>query len=109
MLNKNIQSGAFIKHKQHKYFVKNYKEGLNQLINIVHQTQQKQRYKGLGEMNPKQLWDTTMNPSNRRMLNIKVHDFDEANKIFSILMGDNVLARKNFIKNNAILVNNLDI
>jgi DNA gyrase subunit B len=68
-----------------------------------------QRYKGLGEMNPEQLWDTTMNPANRVLRQVNIEDNKESDKIFDVLMGEEVMPRRKFIQTHAKNVKNLDI
>ena len=86
---------------------------LNELHRVIMNGARKgldvQRYKGLGEMDAKELWETTMDPDNRQLLQISLDDMAAANSIFSTLMGSAVEARRNYIEQNAALVQNLDI
>ncbi|HDI79116.1 MAG TPA: DNA gyrase subunit B, partial [Desulfobacteraceae bacterium] len=102
--------GPFILRRQENVKAyKDYESLLEDILNISKKGITIQRYKGLGEMNPEQLWKTTMDPEKRRLLRIKIEDFLEAEGIFSVLMGDKVDARRQFIQENALEVKELDI
>jgi DNA gyrase/topoisomerase IV subunit B len=88
-------------------------KNLTTLARLVEESSRKglsmQRFKGLGEMNPEQLWETTLDPEARVLMQVKINDAEIANETFSILMGDVVEPRKNFIVSNALRVDNLDV
>ena len=97
-----------IKDKEEKVF-NNPFELFQELINLGKKGVSIQRYKGLGEMNPDQLWETTLNSSNRILLKVTIDDAAEADSIFSVLMGDEVAPRRKFIEDNALEIEELDI
>ncbi len=91
------------------YEVVNLREAATRIFEEAKKGYSMQRYKGLGEMNPEQLWETTMDPENRSMLKVSIDDAVETDQIFSTLMGDDVVPRREFIEMNALRVTNLDI
>ena len=100
---------AVLRHKEKDYTVASPSELLDQIFALGRRGINLQRYKGLGEMNPDQLWDTTLDPDARTLLQVKISHADEADEVFSTLMGDVVEPRREFIQDNALRVANLDI
>jgi len=104
-----LGTGAYVAKGSEKQEVGSFREAINWLLEQAKKGQQIQRYKGLGEMNPEQLWDTTINPQTRRLIQVRIEDALAANDIFATLMGDAVEPRREFIERNALAVANLDI
>jgi DNA gyrase subunit B len=104
-----VREGAQARRGDTARAVKSFKEGLDWLLAEAKGGMSIQRYKGLGEMNPEQLWETTMDPTKRILLKVQVDDAIGADEIFSTLMGDDVEPRRQFIEMNALGVTNLDV
>jgi len=104
-----IGEGACVTRGSERHEVGSFKEAMKWLFDQARKGQSIQRYKGLGEMNPEQLWETTINPETRRLLEVKIEDAVASDDIFTTLMGDQVEPRREFIEKNALSVMNLDV
>jgi len=109
LYNKLINDVKIIENNGNELIVSDLNDFLKSIFSIGQKGVNIQRYKGLGEMNASQLWETTMNPEERNLLKVKVNDIVDADEIFNILMGDNVGPRRDFIQSNALEVKELDI
>jgi DNA gyrase subunit B len=108
-LNDFISAGAFVARGGERQEIATFPDAISWLLDQARKGQAIQRYKGLGEMNPSQLWDTTINPEVRRLLQVRIEDAVAADDIFTTLMGDAVEPRREFIEKNALYVSNLDV
>jgi DNA gyrase subunit B len=104
-----IGEGAVAERGKERREVATFAEAIDWLMAQAKQGQTIQRYKGLGEMNPEQLWETTVNPDTRRLMQVRIEDAVAADEIFTTLMGDQVEPRRDFIERNALAVANLDV
>jgi DNA gyrase subunit B len=104
-----IGDGAYVTRGNEREDISAFKQAVNWLFEQARKGQSIQRYKGLGEMNPEQLWETTINPESRRLMQVRIEDAVAADEIFTTLMGDQVEPRREFIEKNALAVLNLDV
>ena len=104
-----VRAGAQVRRGERHVAVRTFKEALDWLLAEARAAVSLQRYKGLGEMNPEQLWETTMDPAVRRLLKVQIEDAITSEEIFSTLMGEEVEPRRAFIESNALGVRNLDV
>jgi DNA gyrase subunit B len=104
-----LQEGAAVMRGGEREKIGSFKQAMDWLFAQARKGQTVQRYKGLGEMNPEQLWDTTINPATRRLMQVRIEDAVASDEIFTTLMGDQVEPRREFIEKNALAVMNLDI